>query len=218
MARGISEFKTKLINGGARPNLFLVRLNFPSTLNQIADISPIDSSSSITERAEFLVKTAQLPASTIGTIDVPFRGRMLKVAGDRTFEPWSVTVINDGEFGIRKAFETWSRGINALTENVSQLGYGDDNPGYCVDLEVFQLSRDGRSPNKTPQSINAGGVDGMDVVRAYKFYDAWPSSLSAIDLSYESNDQIEEFTVEWQYSYFTAEGGSRAGVSSIGVV
>jgi len=202
MARGISEFKTKLINGGARPNLFLVRLNFPSTLNQIADISPIDSSSSITERAEFLVKTAQLPASTIGTIDVPFRGRMLKVAGDRTFEPWSVTVINDGEFGIRKAFETWSRGINALTENVSQLGYGDDNPGYCVDLEVFQLSRDGRSPNKTPQSINAGGVDGMDVVRAYKFYDAWPSSLSAIDLSYESNDQIEEFTVEFQYNYY----------------
>jgi hypothetical protein len=202
MARGISEFKTKLINGGARPNLFLVRLNFPTTLNQIADISPIDSSASITERAEFLVKTAQLPASTIGTIDVPFRGRMLKVAGDRTFEPWSVTVINDGEFGIRKAFETWSRGINALTENVSQLGYGDDNPGYCVDLEVFQLSRDGKSPNKTPQSITAAGVDGMDVVRSYKFYDAWPSSLSAIDLSYESNDQIEEFTVEFQYNYY----------------
>jgi len=202
MARGISEFKTKLINGGARPNLFLVRLNFPATLGEIADIGPIDASTTITERAEFLVKTAQLPASTIGTIDVPFRGRMLKVAGDRTFEPWSVTVINDGEFGIRKAFETWSRGINALTENVSQLGYGDDNPGYCVDLEVFQLSRDGKSPNKTPQSITAAGVDGMDVVRSYKFYDAWPSSLSAIDLSYESNDQIEEFTVEFQYNYY----------------
>jgi hypothetical protein len=208
MARGISEFKTKLINGGARPNLFLVRLNFPSTLGQIADIGPIDASTAITERAEFLVKTAQLPASTIGTIDVPFRGRMLKVAGDRTFEPWSVTVINDGEFGIRKAFETWSRGINALTENVSQLGYGDDNPGYCVDLEVFQLSRDGKTPNKTPQSITAGGVDGMDVVRAYKFYDAWPSSLSAIDLSYESNDQIEEFTVEFQYNYYEVSNPS----------
>ncbi len=208
MARGISEFKTKLINGGARPNLFLVRLNFPSTLGEITDIGPIDASTAITERAEFLVKTAQLPASTIGTIDVPFRGRMLKVAGDRTFEPWSVTVINDGEFGIRKAFETWSRGINALTENVSQLGYGDDNPGYCVDLEVFQLSRDGKTPNKTPQSITAGGVDGMDVVRAYKFYDAWPSSLSAIDLSYESNDQIEEFTVEFQYNYYEVSNPS----------
>ena len=208
MARGISEFKTKLINGGARPNLFLVRLNFPTTLSEIADIGPIESSNILTERAEFLVKTAQLPASTIGTIDVPFRGRMLKVAGDRTFEPWSVTVINDGEFGIRKAFETWSRGINALTENVSQLGYGDDNPGYCVDLEVFQLSRDGKTPNKTPQSITAGGVDGMDVSRAYKFYDAWPSSLSAIDLSYESNDQIEEFTVEFQYNYYETSNPS----------
>jgi hypothetical protein len=208
MARGISEFKTKLINGGARPNLFLVRLNFPTTLGQIADIGPIDASNTITERAEFLVKTAQLPASTIGTIDVPFRGRMLKVAGDRTFEPWSVTVINDGEFGIRKAFETWSRGINALTENVSQLGYGDDNPGYCVDLEVFQLSRDSKTPSKTPSSITTAGVDGMDVVRAYKFYDAWPSSLSAIDLSYESNDQIEEFTVEFQYNYYEVSNPS----------
>jgi len=202
MARGISEFKSKLINGGARPNLFLVRLNFPTTLSQIADISAVDSSPQITERAEFLVKTAQLPASTIGTIDVPFRGRMLKVAGDRTFEPWSVTVVNDGEFSIRKAFETWSRGINALTENVSQLGYGDDNPGYCVDLSVFQLSRDQQTPNKTPQQITAGGVDGMEVVRAYTFYDAWPSAISAIDLSYESNDQIEEFTVEFQYNYY----------------
>ena len=202
MARGISEFKTKLINGGAKPNLFLVRLNFPTTLNTIADIETVDSSNVITERAEFLVKTAQLPASTIGTIDVPFRGRMLKVAGDRTFEPWSVTVVNDGQFGIRKAFETWSRGINALTENVSQLGFGDDNPGYCVDLEVFQLGRDQQKPNKTPQSMNAQGRDGMEVIRAYKFYDAWPSSLSAIDLSYESNDQIEEFTVEFQYNYY----------------
>ena len=208
MARGISEFKTKLINGGARPNLFLVRLNFPATLGQVADIDSIESSNILTERAEFLVKTAQLPASTIGTIDVPFRGRMMKVAGDRTFEPWSVTVVNDGQFGIRKAFETWSRGINALTENVSQLGYGDDNPGYCVDLEVFQLSRDSKDPSKTPQNIRAAGVDGMDVVRGYKFYDAWPSSLSAIDLSYESNDQIEEFTVEFQYNYYEVSNPS----------
>jgi len=208
MARGISEFKTKLINGGARPNLFLVRLNFPTTLNTITDIESVDSSNVITERAEFLVKTAQLPASTIGTIDVPFRGRMLKVAGDRTFEPWSVTVVNDGQFGIRKAFETWSRGINALTENVSQLGYGDDNPGYCVDLEVFQLGRDQQKPNKTPQSMNSQGRDGMEVIRGYKFYDAWPSSLSAIDLSYESNDQIEEFTVEFQYNYYEVSKAS----------
>ena len=203
MARGISEFKSRLAKGGARPNLFVVRLNFPTTLSNIADIDQIDSATDLTGQAEFLVKTAQLPASTIGVIDVPFRGRMLKVAGDRTFEPWSVTVINDGAFRLRKAFETWSRGVNALTENVSQLGYGSGDPiSYCVDMTVFQLSRDNQTPSKTPANMNALGEDGMEVVRAYKFFDAWPSSLSAIDLSYESNDQVEEFTVEFQYNYY----------------
>ena len=205
MARGISEFKSRLAKGGARPNLFLVRLNFPTTLSNIIDIDQIDSSTDLTSQAEFLVKTAQLPASTIGVIDVPFRGRMLKVAGDRTFEPWSVTVINDGAFKLRKAFETWSRGVNALTENVSQLGYGSGDPiSYCVDMTVFQLSRDNQTPSKTPTNMNSLGEDGMEVVRAYKFFDAWPSSLSAIDLSYESNDQVEEFTVEFQYNYYEA--------------
>jgi hypothetical protein len=180
-----------------------VRLNFPTTLSNIVDIDNIDSATDLTGQAEFLVKTAQLPASTIGVIDVPFRGRMLKVAGDRTFEPWSVTVINDGAFRLRKAFETWSRGVNALTENVSQLGYGSGDPiSYCVDMTVFQLSRDNQTPSKTPTNMTALGEDGMEVVRAYKFYDAWPSSLSAIDLSYESNDQVEEFTVEFQYNYY----------------
>ncbi len=209
MARGISEFKSRLAKGGARPNLFLVRLNFPTTLSNIVDIDQIDSATDLTSQAEFLVKTAQLPASTIGVIDVPFRGRMLKVAGDRTFEPWSVTVINDGAFKLRKAFETWSRGVNALTENVSQLGYGSGDPiSYCVDMTVYQLSRDNQTPSKTPTNMNALGEDGMEVVRAYKFFDAWPSALSAIDLSYESNDQVEEFTVEFQYNYYEATTAS----------
>jgi hypothetical protein len=203
MARGISEFKAQLSKGGARPNLFLVRLNFPGGLSEIDDVAEIGDSNALTGKSEFLVKTAQLPASTIGVIDVPFRGRMLKVAGDRTFEPWSITVINDGDFTVRKGFETWSRGVNALTENVSQLGYGvDGNINYCVDLTVFQLDRDTKTPNKIPTNMEAEGTDGMNVIRAYKFYDAWPSSISAIDLSYESNDQVEEFTVEFQYNYY----------------
>jgi hypothetical protein len=203
MAKSISDFKSYLKKGGARPNLFLVRLNFPSQLSQVADIGTITSSANLTTQAEFMVKTAQIPASNIGTIEVPFRGRMLKVAGDRTFEPWSVTVVNDGQFQIRQAFEAWSRGINALTENVSQLGYGaDGGASYCVDMTVFQLSRDGQTPNRTPSNPNNQGVDGMDVIRAYKFYDAWPSAVSSIDLSFEANDQIEEFTVEFQYNFF----------------
>lgn len=206
MARSITEFKSKLTKGGARPNLFLVRLNFPA-LQGVVDIQGTSvSGNGPTEQAEFLVKTAQIPASNIGTIEVPFRGRMLKVAGDRTFEPWSVTVINDGSFEVRKAFEIWSRGINALTENVSQLGYSSgkgDTLSYCADMVVYQLGRDGVTPDKTPSAANATGTDAkMDVVRAYKFYDAWPSSISAIDLSYDANDQIEEFTVEFQYNFF----------------
>ena len=201
MAKGISEFKSKLTRGGARPNLFLVRLNFPN-LAGVVDIGS-DSSKTATETSEFLVKTAQIPASSVGVIEVPYRGRMLKVAGDRTFEPWSVTVVNDGDFNIRKAFEKWSRGINAHTENVAQLGYGaDGGETYCRDMTVYQLSRDGIKPSKTPANIEAPGVDGMDVVRAYRSYDPWPSAISAIDLSYESNDQIEEFKVEFQFNYF----------------
>jgi hypothetical protein len=206
MAKSISEFKSKLSKGGARPNLFLVRLNFPA-LNDIADIGANNfDQNKLTESAEFLVKTAQIPASNVGVIEVPFRGRMLKVAGDRTFEPWSVTIVNDGEFQIRKAFEVWSRGINALTENVSQLGYtsNDTNGGssYCADMTVFQLSRDNQTPSKTPSNPNVAGTDGMEPIRAYKFYDAWPSAISGIDLAFDANDQIEEFTVEFQYNYF----------------
>ena len=188
---GVDDFKAKLRGGGARPNLFKVTVNYPAIAGGDAELT------------SFMCEAAQLPGSSIGTIPIPFRGRQLKVAGDRTFEPWSVTVINDGEFNIRKAFEKWSRGINAHTENVGQLGYGaDGGESYCRDMTVYQLSRDGQKPSKTPSNIEAPGVDGLDVVRAYRFYDAWPSSLSAIDLSYESNDQIEEFTVDFQYNYF----------------
>ena len=178
-----------------------MRLNFPN-LAGVVDIGS-DSSKTATETSEFLVKTAQIPASSVGVIEVPYRGRMLKVAGDRTFEPWSVTVVNDGDFNIRKAFEKWSRGINAHTENVAQLGYGaDGGETYCRDMTVYQLARDGIKPSKTPANIDVPGVDGMDVVRAYHFYDSCSSAISAIDLSYESNDQIEEFTVEFQFNYF----------------
>ena len=203
MAKSISDFKSYLRKGGARPNLFLVRLNFPTQLSQIADIGTVQSAAALTTQAEFMVKSAQIPASSIGTIEVPYRGRFLKVPGDRTFEPWSVSVVNDGNFEIRQAFETWSRGINALTENVSQLGYGTDGgSSFCVDMTVYQLGRDGQTPNRTPSNPNNQGIDGMEVIRAYKFYDAWPSNLAAIDLAYDANDQIEEFSVDFQYNFF----------------
>lgn len=201
MAKNITDFKTALLKGGARPNLFRVSLEFPDNVLTSSSISSLVAK----ERSTFLVKAAQIPASNLGVIEIPFKGRMLKVAGDRTFDPWSVTVINDGDFSLRKVFEEWSKQINALTENVSSLGYtGTTNLAYCKDMTVMQLSRDGvkeRVPNNTGGTVQPG-EDNETVVRTYRYYDAWPSSISAIDLNYESNNQIEEFTVEFQYQYY----------------
>lgn len=201
MAKNIIDFKTALLRGGARPNLFRVTLQFPDAVLQ----SHLISADAARERSTFLVKAAQIPSSNLGVIEVPFKGRMLKVAGDRTFDPWSVTVINDGDFSLRKLFEDWSRRINALSENVSSLGYtsSDNSLAYCKDMVVTQLSREViQERESTPTGVVPPGVDNEVVVRSYRYYDAWPSSISAIDLNYESNNQIEEFTVEFQYQYY----------------
>jgi len=205
MARGLMDFKTALIKGGARPNLFSINLNFPS-LTTIEN--GVSTQQELTGQASFLVKSAQLPAYNMGVIEVPFRGRMLKVAGDRTFEPWTVTVVNDGDFKLRKAFEAWNKGINALTENVSQLAYtaaGGTGLAYCQDFTITQLGRDGVSPQRQNANgyVDATGNDStMLKTRRYKFFNAWPSSVSSIDVAYDSNDQVEEFTVEFQYQFF----------------
>lgn len=208
MAKGLMDFKTALLKGGARPNLFEISLNFPSNLTSIEN--GVDSSVNLNKQASFLVKSAQLPAYNMGVIEVPFRGRMLKVAGDRTFEPWTVTVINDGDFKLRKAFEAWNKGINALTENVAQLGYSSGGTAnsaipYCQDMTITQLDRDGKTPSRSNANgyVDATGDDSnMGRIRRYKFFSAWPSSVSSIDMAYDSNDQIEEFTVEFQYQFF----------------
>lgn len=208
MAKNILDFKSNLIKGGARPNLFKVIIDFPEDLQNegARDQIPVIDRIEAKKRAEFLVKSAQIPAFNIGVIEVPFKGRMLKIAGDRTFDPWTVNVINDGDFSLRQKFEMWSRDINALTENVSALGYTSKKTSiaYCKDMYVYQYSRDSIIPERNPQNINANTTakDNEEFIRGYKFFDAWPSSISSIDLNYESNNQIEEFTVEFQYQYF----------------
>lgn len=208
MAKNILDFKSNLIKGGARPNLFKVIIDFPTTL-QSEKKSDLDVKTA-KQRAEFLVKSAQIPAFNIGVIEVPFKGRMLKIAGDRTFDPWTVNVINEGDFGLRQKFEMWSRDINALTENVSALGYTSgqnttSSIAYCKDMYVYQYGRDNIKPERNPSNdfnTNTTTKDTEEFIRGYKFFDAWPSSISSIDLNYESNNQIEEFTVEFQYQYF----------------
>lgn len=165
---GVDDFKSKLVGGGARPNLFKATINFPAYAG--GDV----------ELTSFLVKAAALPASTVGTINVPFRGRQVLIAGDRTFEPWTITVINDTDFKVRNAFERWMNGINQHNANT-----GLTNPvDYQADMQVAQLDKAGNE------------------VKVYNFRGTFPSSISSIELSYESGDQIEEFQVELQVQYW----------------
>ena len=187
--RTISDFKGALIGGGARPNLFEVELTtFPAGIGwNASDFS-------------YMCKAATLPASNIANIDIPFRGRIFKVAGDRTIDPWTVTIINDESFNLRNAFEEWADLIAKLENN---LGAADPN-AYMVNAKVYQLGR-GSTPNAKSNSGSANSV-----LKEYEFYNIWPSTVAAIDLSYDSTDTIEEFTVDFQVqSYkFNGAGGS----------
>lgn len=168
MSLGVDDFKAKLAGGGARPNLFKVKCNFPGFAN------------GSTELASFMIKGASLPASTINSIEVPFRGRKLKIAGDRTFDPWSITIINDTKMEIRNAFERWMNAINAHQANTGLAAPSS----YQTDMVVEQLDKAG------------------NVTKIYNFRGVFPTNVSAIDLNFESNDTIEEFGVELSYQYW----------------
>ena len=187
--RTISDFKSRLVGGGARPNLFEVRM---TDLPDFVDDWP-------SETFQFMCKAAALPASNIAAIDVPFRGRIFKVAGDRTIDTWTITVINDEDFRIRNAMEQWMDGIAKLSNNL-----GATNPSaYMRNATVFQLGR-----GATPRSVNSDGERNA-VLAEYEFIDIFPTNISQIDLSYDSSDTIEEFTVEFQVQSFNmnAAGG-----------
>ena len=183
------------VGQGVKPNMFMVDVNFPGALSKSADDL---------ETTNIMCKSAALPGSNLGVIEVPFRGRTVKIAGDRTFDTWTVTFFNDKDFKLRAFFEEWANKINTHEENTSELFVPNSTTGYPADLKVKQLEKD----DTTTGSI----------LRQYTLFYCFPTNVSQIDLAYDSNDQIEEFTVEWQYSYFKAEGGARAGVSSIPVV
>ena len=189
-AKTISQFKSKLAGGGARPNLFEVSIpSFPSSISDAWTSGDNGENGTF----KFLCKAAQIPASTVAEIPVPFRGRVMKVAGDRTFDTWTVTIINDEDFKLRTAFEQWSNKLTKLDDNT-----GVTNPAsYMTDAYVQQLGRGATKFSTT----NVGGEH--SVLRTYKFYDIWPSEISSIDLSYDSTDTVEEFTVTFQVQYIS---------------
>ena len=187
--RNITNFRDRLVGGGARPNLFEVNIELPDGVTGLADFA---------NDVRFMVKAAEIPAANIGNIPVPFRGRVLPVAGDRTFDPWTVTVINDSKFNIRDAMEQWSNKINDL-----QFDVGDISPSnYQTKAEVFQLSRGG----KTTSASSTGG-ETINVLRTYNFEGIYPSVVSSIPLDYGATDSIEEFQVTFNYLFWTVGNG-----------
>lgn len=168
----VDDFKAALKGGGARPNLFQATITFPGAVNAGGDVA----------LTTFMCKAAQLPASTMASIPVGFRGRQIQVAGDRTFEPWTATIINDTDFTVRNSMERWMNSINAHSANTGLVTPGS----YQSDIFVDQLDKDG------------------SVLKKYAFRGAFPTNVSAIDLAYDTNDTIEEFTVEFQIQYWEA--------------
>ena len=187
--RTIDKFKSRLTGGIARPNLFEVVLAFPDgTVDEsVSDIDP---------KTRFLVKAAALPASNIAPISVPFRGRQLKIAGDRTFDEWTITVINDTDFAIRGSFERWMNSMSKVSDNAGNINPED----YTKDAFVYQLGRAGVDAGSQSSQAN------MPILRTYKFYSVFPTNVSQIDLSYDSSDAVEEFTVTLQVQWWEADG------------
>ena len=185
--RNIQSFRDRMIGGGARPNMFEVNIDLP---DQIGKDKNRD------ENMRFMIKAAEIPAANIGNIPVPFRGRVLPVAGDRTFDPWTVTIINDASFDIRRVMEEWSNLINDL-----QFDVGDINPAdYQKSAQVFQLSRQSQGQGT---SGNEGNI--IQTLRTYNFEGIYPNAVSSIPLDYGATDQIEEFQVTFNYLFWTAE-------------
>ena len=166
----INDFKAKLAGGGARANQFKVVMPFPGYAQVGGEI----------ETLAFMCKGTSLPGFTVTPVPVNFRGRPIFIAGDRTFDTWSVTVYNDTDFLTRNAFERWPNGINNMSDNEGLTNPAD----YQVDAFVDHLDRNGNT------------------IKSYTFRGLWPTVIAPIDLSYDPTEVIEEFSVDFQYNFF----------------
>ena len=178
----IESFKSALVAGGARPNQFEVTIGYPTQF---------PSPSTPSERGSFLITAAELPGSTQGVTPVYYRGRLIKLAGDKEFAPFNMTIINDSSFTIRKSLETW---MSLIENRNSKQGY--TNPAlYMGTITVRQLDRNG------------------GVLREYKIIDAFPVEVGPVQLDFGSNDQISTFGATFQYQTFDVTDGSPNAVA-----
>ena len=182
MAFNVNEFAGALKLGGARNSLFQVQITNP--INGVADV-----------QVPFLCKAAQIPAATLGVIEIPYFGRTIKQAGNRTFAEWAPTIINDEDFAVRNAMEQWSGTINSFQGNLNNAG-GSNASLYKSNATVTQYSETG------------------DILRVYNFVGIFPSEVSSIDLSWDA-ETIEEYTVTFQYDYWEVVGGTTGNAGGI---
>ena len=181
---GILDFQQR-VKGGVRPNLFQVYHEFPN------NAKPTDD-----KLESYLCKSAALPATTVGTVELPFRGRVLKVPGDRTFESWTATFYMDDAFDLRGAYERWIDLTNRVDVNRSDAPLATGDGGTLQDINILQLDKFSEASK------------GLATIREYTLVGAFPVSVSQISLAYDNNDSYEEFDVEFAYQYFTTSGGS----------
>jgi hypothetical protein len=177
MAYSINDIRANLRLGGARPTLFQVEITSPfdADLNQIAP---------------FMIQASSIPGSSIAPIEVPYFGRKIRVAGDRTFEPWSVQVMNDEDFKVRHALETWHNRINSLSGNLNTTTSSSPT-NYKSQAKVKQYSKAGGAP-----------------IREYEFFGLFPTEITPIDVNWNDTDTIETFQVTWVYDYYEVTGGN----------
>ena len=199
----ITQFKSRL-NGGVRPNLYEVEINFPTGVGGGGGTD--DGKVSLSSQGRYLCRSTSLPTHSQGLIEVPFRGRFLKIPGDRTFEAWTATFYNTADFNLRAAFEQWINLGNQVDENIGATTGLD---AIFKDIYIRQLSKVASQTTKDESK----GTDKNQVLRTYKLFDAWPTSVGAINVAFDSNDAIEEFDVEFQYQYLDASAPGKNNVA-----
>ena len=178
MASGfnINTFKSKgLTLGGARPSLFEIIVSTPPGLT-------VQSGSE--EKFKFTARASSIPPLALGTIEVPYFGRREKIAGDRTFPDWQVSVMNDEDYLVRSMFESWSNSINRLESNIRDPNYAAGENSYKVDMTINHYSKDG------------------PLIREYTMIGAWPSLVDAMELNWDAQNQIQTFNVTFSYDYW----------------
>lgn len=185
----INKISNALKYGGARPNLFKVSLTVPEALQTLIGNLAKDNFT-------YMCQAAQLPPSTLGSVTVPYMGREYKVAGNRTFGDWTVTVMNDEDFDLKVSFEAWMAAINGHVHNVRAKGATSNPMSYKANAKVDQYTKEG------------------DIAVSYSLYGMFPTSVGAIELNWGTNNTIETFGVTFAYDYWVLSPAVQENVGS----